>query len=265
MKLDCLNGKKELVPIFLLGASAFFAVFILVKLTWFLTASAKAEELVKRAVEQNNTDAKDMEKYLAGPKTLADKLKKNNLFALPLPKQHPVKEVLGIFGDEVFIKDNWYKVGDMVGDAKIVEVKPTEVKIVWNGTEQMFAPISASGPEGPRRPQSDSPRIGRTTRRKEFRAGEAVTVVVGPEIKGNRSSGVIGNLSEKERDKSQLKAEKKQSLITEKEKSEKLLKNNAEKIQAKQKKYIAQTKKRNDDIKPKKEGNQGTIKKQAAK
>jgi|GEM_PF-2247186 len=265
MKLDCLNEKKELVPIFLLGASAFFAVFFLVKLTLFLTVSARAEGLVKRAVEQNNTDAKNMEKYLAGSKTLADKLKQNNLFALPLPKQHPVKEVLGIFGDEVLIEDNWYKVGDMVGDAKIVEVEPTEVKIAWNGKEQMFAPISSSGSEGPRRPQSDSPRMGRTTRRKEFRAGEAVTVVVGSEIKGDKSSGVIGDLSEKEIDKLQLKAEKKERLITEKEKSKKPLKNNEETIQAKQKKYVAQTKKRNDDKKPNKESNQGKIKKQAAK
>lgn len=265
MKLDCLKEKKELVPVLLLGVSAFFAVFILVKLTFFLAASAKAEGLVKRAVEQNKTDAKDMEKYLAESKTLADELKKNNLFAPPPPKQHPVKEVLGIFGDEVLIKDKWYKVGDMVGDAKIVEVEPTEVKIEWNGREQMFAPISSSGSEGPRKPQSDSPRMGRTTRRKEFRAGGAVTVIVGNEIRGNGSSEVSGNLSEKERAKLQLKEEKKQRLITEKEKPKKPLKNNSEKIQAKQKIYKSQTKKRSDDSKPKKEGTQGKIKKQAAK
>jgi len=51
----------------------------------------------------------------------------------------------------------------------------------------------------------------------------------------------------------------------EKEKSRKLLKRDAEKIQAKPRKDISQKKKRNDDSKPRKEGTQGIIKKLAAK
>ena len=147
--LKDLREKKELVSVVLLGVSAFLAVLILVKVTGFFTAPAKAELLVKKAVAQNNTDANDMDKYFARYKALANELKKNNLFAPPAPKQHPVKEVWGIFGNEVLIKDKWYKVGDTVGDAKIVAIEPTQVTIEWDGKENTFAPIDAKGSSQP--------------------------------------------------------------------------------------------------------------------
>ena len=56
MKLDYLKKKEELVSVVLLGISAFFAILILVKVTSYFTASARAESLVKKAVGQNNKD-----------------------------------------------------------------------------------------------------------------------------------------------------------------------------------------------------------------
>ena len=146
MKLDYLKEKKEVVSVVLLGVSALLAVLILIKVGSFFAASARAERLVKMAAAQNNMDAKDMEKYFAESKTIANELKRENLFAPPPPKQHPVKEVWGIFGDEVLIEDKWYKVGDTVGDAKIVAIGPTSVKIEWDGKEKAFAPIDAVVP-----------------------------------------------------------------------------------------------------------------------
>jgi len=156
MKVDylkVLKEKKELVSVVLLGASAFFVVLILVKVTGFFTASARAESLVKKAIAQNETDAKDIDKYFAKYKVLAEALKKNNLFVPPAQKQHPVKEVWGIFGDEVLIKDKWYKVDDTVGDAKIVAIGPTEVTIEWDGNKKTFAPIDAAEPSQPGGPR----------------------------------------------------------------------------------------------------------------
>jgi len=180
MKIDYLKDlreKKELVSVVLLGLSAFLAVLILVKVTSFFTAPAKAELLVKKAVAQNNTDANDMDKYFAKYKALADELKKNNLFAPPPPKQHPVKEVLGILGDVVIIRDKFYKVGDKVGDAKIVAIEAMQVTIEWDGKEKTFAPIDAKGssqPGGPRgsRATASSGRPG---------GGSAQMVAVGSE------------------------------------------------------------------------------------
>jgi hypothetical protein len=272
MKLDCLKEKKELVSVVLLVASAFLAVLILVKVTGFFAASAKAESLVKKAVAQNETDASDVDKYFAKYKVLADALKKNNLFVLPAPKQHPVKEVSGIFGNEVLIKDKWYKVGDMVGDAKIAAIGPTQVTIEWDGKEKVFAPIDAAGSS-----QQGGSRGSRAVTKASQPGGRSAQMVaVGSEgrpMGGPGGKGVLGNLSEKERAKLQLRGEQKQKLLTEKEKSkklltrdaEKLLKRDTEKIQAKQKKDMAQKKKQKDDSKPKKEGTQGKIKKMLAK
>ncbi|HUU19884.1 MAG TPA: hypothetical protein VMW72_22220 [Sedimentisphaerales bacterium] len=209
MKLDYLKEKKELVSVVLFGVSAFLAVLILVKITGFFTASARAENIVKTAIAQNNADAEDMDRYFAKYKLLADELKKNNLFVPSPPKEHPVKEVLGIFGDEVLIKDKWYKVGDTVGDAKVVAIGPTEATIEWEGKETTFAPINSedsSQPGGPR----DSRAAARSG---EAGGGSAQMVAVGS-AGGPGGGGEFGgfggqggmrerfqNMSEAERDR----------------------------------------------------------------
>jgi len=153
MKSDYLNNnhptnKGDILSVGLLGISAFMGVLILIKVTVFFANPARAENSVKRAVELSKPDPNDMEKYFAKSKAIADELKKNNLFAPPLPKQHPVKQVSGILGNEVLIKDKWYKTGDKVGEAIIVAVEPTLVRIEWESSEKVFAPISAvSAPE----------------------------------------------------------------------------------------------------------------------
>ncbi len=151
---DRLKNKKELVPTVLLGVSVLCGILILVKVTSFFVASARAESVVKRAIEQNRTDPKNIEKQLASSTAISDELKKNNLFAPPPAKQHPVKEVSGIFGDQVLIQNKWYNAGDMVKDAKIIAIGPTSVTIMWGGKEKSFLPIQAkivedkSGPRG---------------------------------------------------------------------------------------------------------------------
>jgi hypothetical protein len=160
MKLDYLNflkEKKEVVSVVLLGVSALLAVLILIKVGSFFAASARAERLVKKAIAQKNTDTKDIEKHLAKSKAIAEELKRENLFAPPPPKQNPIKEVWGIFGDEVLIKDKWYKVGDTVGDAKILAIGPTSVKIEWDGKEKVFAPIDAVVASPPGKPKRTGP------------------------------------------------------------------------------------------------------------
>ena len=149
MKLDYLKEKKELVCPVLLCISALFGVLILIKVAGFFVASARAEELVKRVVAQNNVDAKDTEKYFAKSKAIVDELKKKNLFAPPPPKKHPVSQVSGILGDEVLIDGKWYKTGDKVGEAKIVAIEAAQVRIEWEGKEKIFAPISAASSPGP--------------------------------------------------------------------------------------------------------------------
>ena len=171
MKLDYLKDKKELawvshfatsgkmrsLSIVLLGVSAFLGVLVLVKVAGFFVAPARAENTVQRAVAQSKLDANDMKKYFAESKAIADELKKKNLFAPPPPKQHPVKQVLGILGDEALIGDKWYKVGGKVADAEIVAIEPTHARIKWDGKEKVFAPISATSAPEPKKDVKKQP------------------------------------------------------------------------------------------------------------
>jgi hypothetical protein len=171
MKLDYLKdhltNKKELAPTVLLGVSVLCVVLIIVKVTSFFVASARAESVVRRAIVQSGTGQKNLEKLLAESAAITDELKKNNLFAPPPAKQHPVKEVSGIFGDQVLIQNKWYNVGDKIGDAKIIAIGPTSVIISWDGREQTFLPIQAAVAEAPSGPGEPG---GRAASEKEAEA-----------------------------------------------------------------------------------------------
>ncbi|MGB2865850.1 MAG: hypothetical protein WBC05_21135 [Sedimentisphaerales bacterium] len=192
---DHLKNKKELVPTVLLGVSVLCGILILVKVTSFFVASARAESVVKRAIEQSRTDPKNTEKQLASSAAITDELKKNNLFAPPIPPQHPVKEVSGIFGDQVFIKDKWYNVGDMVGDAKIIAIGPTSVTIMWDGKEKSFLPIQAviaedkSGPRGRTATTKENEGAGKD-------GGEGGATKVTVQVEGVRPDGGRGGPGE---------------------------------------------------------------------
>ncbi|MHC4117070.1 MAG: hypothetical protein ACYSWO_06150 [Planctomycetota bacterium] len=206
MKLDYFRQKKELVSTALLVIAVLSAVLILVKVTGFFVASAKAETAVKDAIKHSEPDAKNVTAQLDKSKKVADALKKSNLFSPPPPKQNPIKMVMGIFGDEALINGKWYKAGAKVADAKILAVNPTSVETEWNGKKKTFYPIDAgaSGPSGPSRP-------GRSTSsssRPGGRPGMVVTQGARPGGGGGGMPGMGGmsrermmNMSEAERDK----------------------------------------------------------------
>jgi hypothetical protein len=99
---------------------------------------------------------------LAQDQGRAEALKKQNLFAPAPPRSHPVGQVSGILGNEVLIQGKWYKVGDKIQDAEIIAIESTLVRILWDGNETEFKPITSSGggggPEGgPPRPDGPGP------------------------------------------------------------------------------------------------------------
>ncbi|MHC4206964.1 MAG: hypothetical protein ACYSTT_20095 [Planctomycetota bacterium] len=137
------KNKEELIPTVLLGVAVLCGILILLKVTGFFVAKARAHSVVQRAIEQNKTDPENVEKQLASSAAISGELKKNNLFAPPPAKQHPVSEVSGIFGDQVLIQNKWYSVGDTIKDATIVAIGATSVTIAWDGKEKTFLPIEA--------------------------------------------------------------------------------------------------------------------------
>jgi len=137
------KNKQEVIPAVLLGVAVLSGVLILLKVTGFFFAGARANSIVQQAVKQNQADPKNLQKQLADSAAISNELKMNNLFAPPVPKQHPVTEVAGIFGDQVLIDNKWYGVGEMIKDAKVVAIGATSVTILWEGKEQTFLPIEA--------------------------------------------------------------------------------------------------------------------------
>ena len=136
--------KTEFYTRGLLAATALLGALILLRIAGYVAASTEARVLSAR-VDPNGQHADDVGKLLAPAKTRADELKKKNLFVMTPPKEHPVREVLGILGDEALINGEWHKVGDSVDDAKILAIDPTKVRIAWEGQEKEFSPVESSG------------------------------------------------------------------------------------------------------------------------
>ena len=70
------------------------------------------------------------------------------MFAPPPPKNNPVTQVTGILDNEAFINNEWHKEGDMIQDAKILSIEPTQVTIEWDGKKTVLRPLGVDGPSG---------------------------------------------------------------------------------------------------------------------
>jgi hypothetical protein len=192
MKLDKLKQNEHLIPYVLLGVAALLAILALVKVGDFFATSARARSIVQKAAALDKSDPNLLQANLAGLKDIADALKKRNLFVPPEPRRHPVNEVFGILGNEAFINDGWRKVGDTIGDARVVAIEPTQVKIEWDGQTKSFAPLTAAGSGSASGPG------GRPGRGDKGEGGPGPgTVVVGPD--GGPGRGGFGDLSEEQR------------------------------------------------------------------
>ncbi len=142
-----------------LGAVAVvLGVLALAKVVSLPRGTARGRDLVDLATAGDALDPNGLQRHLADAKAVADALKKKNPFTLTPPREHPVKQVEGILGNEVLISGKWYQVGQKIKDAKIVAIRPTEVEIEWDGKGKTFSPIAAaSAAPGPSRPGPGTP------------------------------------------------------------------------------------------------------------
>lgn len=156
MKVD-LNFKKEHIPKLMVLIVVILAGWVLFKAGAVFGGLSEARQAVDVAVEQSRADSEQNLVYFAKSKALADELRKRNVFSPPPPsKKQAVQGVSGIFGDEVLINGKWYKVGDKIDEAEVVAINPTEVRIMIDGTEKVFAPITANGATEPNAQRSES-------------------------------------------------------------------------------------------------------------
>ena len=153
MKLH--RDKAKPLTKILFAVAALLGALIFLKIAGFFVSTSQATILGAQA-DAARAGVDDLKKLLAETKAAADELKKKNLFVLAIPKQFPVSDVIGIIGQEALINGQWYKVGDSVAEAKIVAIEPTKVKLVWNGQEKEFSPITSGGGPGGRPDQPGS-------------------------------------------------------------------------------------------------------------
>jgi len=154
MKSDRLKNRKDLISMGALAFSGVLCVVIALKVAGFFVASASAERLIDGCVVLSSPDSNDAAKYLAESKATAEEIKKKNLFSPPKKERFPVKKVTAIFGNSAFINGKWYKAGDKVGDANVVTIAATYVKVEWKGKEKVFSPFDVRAPE----PKKEKPR-----------------------------------------------------------------------------------------------------------
>jgi hypothetical protein len=201
MRNEFCKDKTEWYAKVLAAVTVLLGALTFLRVAGFLSASSEARLMAVKVDPnaQNAGASADLGKLLASGKAWADELKKKNLFVKTPPRQHPVSEVLGILGDEALINGKWCKVGDSVGDAKIVAIDPTQVKVAWDGQEKEFSPIGSGGGGGqpPERPGPSRPG-GRPGS-----AGKAQVVVSnargGPSPAGQAGGGVSAEEREKMR------------------------------------------------------------------
>jgi len=142
--------RDERVPLLLTAAAVLLGASAFAKVAGFYVERGRMQGIAGLARTQR--DPNDLQGCLSQAKKVAEAIRQKNLFVKEPPKEHPVKQVDGILGSEAFIAGTWYKAGDKVGDAKIIEITSTYVKVEWEGKEQNFAPIGAA-PSGPPSPE----------------------------------------------------------------------------------------------------------------
>ena len=205
------QNKRELAALALLAIAMLSGVLTVAKVTGFFIASARAERIVKQATARSKPDPNIVESQVTKSKLITEDLKKENLFSTS-PKEHPVKAVLGILGDEAYIDGKWYKVGARIRDAKIVAIDAASVTTEWEGEKKVFCPIDADAPPTQGGPKS---RPGIPVPKRAAAAGGRADIVIvrseAPPMRGpeGKSTGVRSgpNLSGEDRAKIREKME----------------------------------------------------------
>ncbi len=209
MKIESLKHKTESLTKILLAVAVLLGALTFLRIGSFLNSSQAMA--MAGQVDPSGTGANDLKKVLDQTKASANEIKKKNLFVPGAARQYPVNEVIGILGQEALIGDKWYRAGDSVGEAKILAIEPTKVRVVWNGQEKEFSPIGATGGAGG--PGGRPDRAGLGGQRSGTGAPGKVVVTGGRRGPGPQASG----LSEQRRQRwANMSADEKQRLKNEK-------------------------------------------------
>jgi len=141
MNYKPLKKPRQLLSIVFMILSALFCLLIVFKVSGYYTSLARAQSGIEQAKAQGENDPNVVKEYFEERKNEADELVKKNLFVPPPPKRHPIRDVTGILGDTALINGDWHKVGDKIGEATVLEITSTYVKIEYEGKEKIYSPF----------------------------------------------------------------------------------------------------------------------------
>ena len=132
------------LPAILVAMSLTLAAVTCGKVIIFKTQSNRISANIEAAIGAGEINDEKMKNIQGRFTTAAANLKKKSIFAPPpKAKANPIKRVDAIMGDEALISSKWYKVGQSIGEAKIVTIGFAEITVMWNGKETKLSPISA--------------------------------------------------------------------------------------------------------------------------
>jgi len=139
-------GKRDhQVASILMAGAALLAALTFARAASYFAGSARLQAAVARTLRHGREDPNTLRPHVAKAKETTDALKKSNLFVKQMPREHPVKQVDGILGDEVLIANQWYKAGARIGEATILAILPTSVTVEWDGKTTRLSPMAAFG------------------------------------------------------------------------------------------------------------------------
>lgn len=150
MNIENLKNKQRHLPKALLCLSAALALLIAAKVSAFVRNSEQIRNDINLTLNCPGRSDENVKKFHAIYTDASDALKSNNLFMTPMPpKINPVTHVTAVFGDEAYISEKWYKVGDKINDAEITNILPNEVTILWNDREAKLKPFDTVSFDSP--------------------------------------------------------------------------------------------------------------------
>ena len=168
--------ESELMITLLWGAAVLSLVFAGAYVFRYRACLTSQAPLDPNSLAQAEPNEVDLKGYVAKDQKVMDAMKADNLIAKAPPKTNPVTEV-DIIGQEALINGKLYKVGDMVGDAKITAITARDVTVEWNGASTTFSPINGQDQGGPSRgPGRPSPGSSVSKNRSQKREARSVSV-----------------------------------------------------------------------------------------
>ena len=165
MGIEKLNKNKKIFWA-LFACVILFAGMLFARMMGFLVTSAATEQMFEQNVALNNQDTKEYT-LEDDSQRIAQELIENNMFMPTEQRDCPIKDVNGIMGNEVLIWGQWYKVGDTVADAIILEVGTSYAKVKWRDsirTLELSSEIPAVARQPSRGGRGTAPQVNQIAR-----------------------------------------------------------------------------------------------------